>query len=110
MLDALIPRYAAAQQVSPSDPRLETGYVDTVRRKGMAGRAATWRVRPAPRARCRVLVVHENRGLNPHIEDVARRLAVEHSWRLRPMHDPLGYPGDDDKAVPCSGRSITPRR
>ena len=60
--------------------------LNTPRRRAMARCAATWRSRRRRPASCRpILVIHENRGLNPHIEDIARRLATTVSWRLRPM-------------------------
>ena len=83
LLETLSPQYALAQQVAPDDPRIGTAYIDyaspqgygTVR--GLLARPAAGGRRPG------VVVVHENRGLNPYIEDVARRLAVPASWRWR---------------------------
>ena len=100
-LAALSPRFAAAQQVTPDDARLTTrwqsfdspaGY-GTVR--GLLAAPAGARG-PLPT----VLVVHENRGLNPHIEDIARRLALEGFLAFAPdaLHSLGGYPGDEDKA------------
>ena len=101
LLGALSPRFAEAQQVSPTDPRLDAGYVEYDSPKGH-GKARGYLVRPA-KANAPlplVLVVHENRGLNPHIEDVARRVALENFIALAPdALFPLGgYPGDEDQA------------
>jgi carboxymethylenebutenolidase len=101
LLAALSPRFAEAQQVSPQDPRLQTQRVSVPSPLG-SGTVNGYLVQPA-RAAGRlpaVLVVHENRGLNPHIEDIARRLALEGFIALAPdALTPLGgYPGDEDKA------------
>jgi carboxymethylenebutenolidase len=101
LLGALSPRFAEAQQVAPTDKRLEGRYVEYDSPKGY-GKARGYLVRPA-KAKGKlplVLVVHENRGLNPHIEDVARRVALENFVALAPdALFPLGgYPGDEDKA------------
>jgi carboxymethylenebutenolidase len=100
LLDALSPRFAEAQQVAPDDRRLRTQRLDYDsprgygKMRGYLARLAGDRRRPA------ILVVHENRGLNPHIEDVARRLALEGFLAFAPdALTPLGgYPGDEDKA------------
>jgi len=101
LLAALNPRFAEAQQIAPGDPRLEARYVEYHSPQGY-GWARGYLVRPAKAARPLplVLVVHENRGLNPHIEDVARRLALENFMVLAPdALFPLGgYPGDEDQA------------
>jgi len=101
LLGALSPRFAEAQQVAPGDPRLEARYVEYDSPKGH-GRARGYLVRPAKASGSLplVLVVHENRGLNPHIEDVARRVALENFVALAPdALFPLGgYPGDEDQA------------
>jgi len=101
LLGALSPRFAEAQQVSPTDPRLDGRYVEYDSPKGY-GRARGYLVRPAKAdgPLPLVLVVHENRGLNPHIEDVARRIALENFVALAPdALFPLGgYPGDEDRA------------
>lgn len=101
LLDALNPKFAAAQQVDPSDDRLVTERVDIPSPAGY-GTISGYLVRPR-RQLIRlpvVLVVHENRGLNPHIEDIARRVALENFVALAPdALTPLGgYPGDEDKA------------
>ncbi len=101
LLEALSPRFAEAQQVPKADPRLKSEYVEFASPHGY-GKARGYLVRPAADAGPLpvVLVVHENRGLNPHIEDVARRFALENFITFAP--DALftlgGYPGDEDKA------------
>jgi len=101
LLGALSPRFAEAQQIAPTDSRLEARYVEYDSPTGH-GKARGYLVRPAEAKRLLplVLVVHENRGLNPHIEDVARRVALEQFVALAPdALFPLGgYPGDEDKA------------
>jgi carboxymethylenebutenolidase len=103
-LEALSPRFAEAQQVPKTDPRIAAELVEFASPHGY-GKARGYLVRPAghekPGAtRPTILVAHENRGLNPHIEDVARRLAVEGFVAFAPdALFPLGgYPGDEDKA------------
>ena len=101
LLGALSPRFAEAQQVAPDDARLDARYVEYDSPNGY-GRARGYLARPAKAdgALPLVLVVHENRGLNPHIEDVARRVALENFIALAPdALFPLGgYPGDEDQA------------
>ena len=101
LLAALSPRFAEAQQVTPTDTRLDARYVEYDSPRGH-GRARGYLVRPAKASGPLplVLVVHENRGLNPHIEDVARRVALENFVALAPdALFPLGgYPGDEDQA------------
>ena len=101
LLDALSPKFAEAQQVPKDDKRLHTEYVEYSSPQG-SGKVRGYLARPA-QAGGRlppVLVVHENRGLNPHIEDVARRLALDGFLVFAPdALTPLGgYPGDEDKA------------
>lgn len=101
ILGALTPRFAEATQVPPDDERLDARYVEYDSPAGY-GKARGYLVRPR-KAKGRlphVLVVHENRGLNPHIEDVARRVALENHVALAPdALFPLGgYPGDEDRA------------
>ena len=102
LLDALNPRFAQAQQVRPTDSRIQAQMVDYSSPRGNA-KARGYLVRPTAKAPVKhpaVLVIHENRGLNPHIEDIARRLALEGFLAFAP--DALapvgGYPGDEDKA------------
>src|SRR5687767_8734299 len=101
LLDLLNPKFAEAQQVPKDDKRIKTERVEIDSPKGY-GKIKAYLVRPA-NATGRlpgVLVVHENRGLNPHIEDIARRLALDNFMALAPdALTPLGgYPGDEDKA------------
>lgn len=101
LLAMLAPQFAAAQQVKPDDPRIATSPLDFDSPDGN-GKARGYLARPA-RSDGKlpvVLVIHENRGLNPHIEDVARRLAVANFIAFAPdALFPLGgYPGDEDKA------------
>jgi len=101
LLDALNPRFAAAQKIAPTDPRIVTEYVEIDSPQGY-GNARGLLARPA-KANGKlpvILVIHENRGLNPHIEDIARRLAVDDFIAFAPdALFPLGgYPGDEDRA------------
>jgi carboxymethylenebutenolidase len=102
LLDELSPKFAAAQQVAPDDKRLSIQTLDIASPKG-SGTIKGYLARPAnasDRKLPGILVIHENRGLNPHIEDITRRLALEGFMALAP--DALtslgGYPGDEDKA------------
>jgi carboxymethylenebutenolidase len=101
LLDALNPRFVQAQKVPAKDSRIEAEYVEVESPEGY-GKLRGYLVRPAKAAQKlpAVLVVHENRGLNPHIEDVARRVALERFVAFAPdALFPLGgYPGDEDKA------------
>ncbi|MGY3581690.1 carboxymethylenebutenolidase [Bradyrhizobium sp. USDA 4341] len=101
LLDALNPRFAAAQKIAPVDPRIKTDYVEIDSPKGY-GKARGLLARPASATGPLpvVLVIHENRGLNPHIEDIARRLAVDNFVAFAPdALFPLGgYPGDEENA------------
>lgn len=100
LLEALNPKFAAAQQIAPSDKRIKAEYVE-IPAPGY-GKLRGYLVQPT-KAKGKlptVLVVHENRGLNPHIEDIARRIALENFVAFAPdALFPLGgYPGDEDKA------------
>ena len=101
LLAALSPRFAEAQQVAPADPRIKTGSVEFASPQGH-GKARAYVARPAAAGAALpvVLVVHENRGLNPHIEDIARRLALANFIAFAPdaLFPVGGYPGDEDKA------------
>lgn len=101
LLAALAPQFAAAQQVKPDDSRLSAEYLEFASPEGY-GTGRGYLVRPAQVSGPLpvVLVVHENRGLNPHIEDITRRLALEGFIAFAPdALFPLGgYPGDEDKA------------
>jgi len=99
LLDSLSPKYALARQVDESDPRIEGEYIEYQSPAGH-GDIRGYLVRPASGGkRGGVVVIHENRGLNPYIEDVARRLAVAGFIALAPDGlSPLGgYPGTDDE-------------
>lgn len=101
LLASLSPRFAEAQQVKPDDARLDASFVEFPSPEGY-GKVRAYLVRPrqAHGKLPGILVVHENRGLNPHIEDIARRVALEGYVALAPdALSPLGgYPGDEDKA------------
>ena len=107
LLAALSPQFAAAQLVKPDDARLRAEFVDFDARGGY-GRGRGYLARPAGAAGRlpSVLVVHENRGLNPHIEDITRRLALDGFLAFAPdALFPLGgYPGDEDKARSLFGQ------
>ena len=107
LLAALSPQFVAAQQVQPDDARLSAKYVEFDSPKGY-GKARGYLARPAKAkgALPVVLVVHENRGLNPHIEDIARRLALDDFIAFAPdALFPLGgYPGDEDAARELFGK------
>jgi carboxymethylenebutenolidase len=100
LVAALSPQYAFAQQVPKDDPRIAVSYEDYDSPKG-AGKMRGYLARPAKTAGKLpgVLVIHENRGLNPYIEDVTRRLAVAGFVAFAPdALTPLGgYPGNDDE-------------
>jgi carboxymethylenebutenolidase len=96
---ALLPDYARAQQISFTDSRIKASYVAYPSPGGNGATMRGYLVQPSsPGPHPAVLVVHENRGLNPYIEDVARRAAVAGFLALAPDGlAPLGgYPGNDD--------------
>jgi len=101
LLAALSPQFASAQQIAPDDARLQTRHVEFDAPRGN-GRGRGYLARPAGAtgALPLVLVVHENRGLNPHIEDVARRIALEGYIAFAPdaLFPKGGYPGEEDAA------------
>jgi carboxymethylenebutenolidase len=101
LLEALSPRFAEAQQIAPNDPRIKDKYVEYASPQGN-GALGGYRVQPAQFTGKlpTVLVVHENRGLNPHIEDITRRIALDNFIAFAPdALTPLGgYPGDEDRA------------
>ena len=107
VLAALTPNFAAAQQVSPTDARIKTGFIEFPSPAGH-GTVRAYLAQPAQAAGPLpvVLVVHENRGLNPHIEDIARRLAVDNFIALAPdaLFSQGGYPGNEDKARELFGK------
>jgi carboxymethylenebutenolidase len=100
--ESLRPNYAWAQQVPKDDARITADY-ETVQSPAGNGSIKGYLVRPARAAGKlpTVLVIHENRGLNPYIEDVARRLAVLDFVAYAPdgLTSVGGYPGDDEKAA-----------
>lgn len=103
LLAALSPDFAAGQQVPKDDARLKTEFINYPSPSG-TGSVRGYLARPANSGAARlptILVIHENRGLNPHIEDITRRLALDGFMAFAP--DALtalgGYPGDEQKAV-----------
>jgi len=99
MAETLLPRYAEAQTVSFTDKRIKPQYVKYDSPGGTSGKMRGYLVQPAGKGPFpAVLIVHENRGLNPYIEDVARRAAVEGFLALAPdgLFPIGGYPGNDD--------------
>ena len=101
VVDALMPNYAAGQQVQKNDARIKTSY-ETVASPQGNGSIKGYFVRPSNAGTNKlpgILVVHENRGLNPHIEDVARRVALANFMAFAPdaLTSVGGYPGDDAK-------------
>ena len=99
MAQALLPRYAEAQTISFTDSRIKGTYVEYPSPGGTSGTMRGYLVQPAGDGPFPgVLVIHENRGLNPHIEDVARRAAVAGFLALAPdgLSPVGGYPGNDD--------------
>src|SRR6185312_8565548 len=106
LLDALKPNYAWAIQVQPDDKRIKTE-TDTVQSPQGNGSIKGYLARPANNEKLpAVLVVHENRGLNPYIMDVARRLAVANFVAFAPdgLTSLGGYPGDDEKGGEMFGK------
>ncbi|HZV99906.1 MAG TPA: dienelactone hydrolase family protein [Methylophilaceae bacterium] len=101
ILEALSPRFAEAAQVEGNDSRIKASYVEYDSPQGN-GKIRGYLVKPAniKTKLPAVLVVHENRGLNPHIEDISRRVALDNFIAFAPdALTPLGgYPGDEDKA------------
>ena len=104
MAQALMPRYAQAQTISFTDARMKAQYVTYPSPGGNSGMMRGYLAQPAGAGPFpAVLVIHENRGLNPYIEDVARRAAVDGFLALAPdgLYPAGGYPGNDD-----DGRSL----
>ena len=106
IIDALMPDYALGQQISKTDERIKASY-ETVPSPNGNGYIRGYFVRPfsadtrdaTPAKLPGVIVVHENRGLNPHTEDVARRFALDNFMAFAPdaLSSVGGYPGDDYK-------------
>lgn len=104
LMEALMPNYAAGQQVAPTDNRIKASY-ETIPSPNGNGYIRGYLVRPMsadtrsamPTKLPGVIVVHENRGLNPHIEDVARRFAMANFMAFAPdgLTSVGGFPGDD---------------
>ena len=113
MLEALRPNYAFAQQVPKDDGRIKTEYINYPSPQG-SGTMRGYFAKPANAAGKLpgVVVIHENRGLNPYIEDVARRLAVANFLAFAPdALTPLGgYPGDEEKAAQLFGQLDAAKR
>jgi carboxymethylenebutenolidase len=106
IFEMLKPNYAWAQQVPKDDKRIKTEYATVPSPKGN-GSIKGYLARPAAGGKVpAILVIHENRGLNPYIEDVARRLATANFMAFAP--DSLtslgGYPGDDEKGGAMFGK------
>jgi carboxymethylenebutenolidase len=106
LLAALSPSFAATQ-VAATDPRIKISSVEYASPNGY-GKMRGYMVQPA-NAKGKlptILVVHENRGLNPHIEDIARRLALDGFIAFAPdaLYPLGGYPGDEDKARALFGQ------
>jgi carboxymethylenebutenolidase len=113
MLESLRPNYAFAQQVAKDDARIKTEYLTYPSPQG-SGNMRGYLARPANASGklSGVVVIHENRGLNPYIEDVARRVALENYVAFAPdALTPLGgYPGDEEKAVQLFGQLDAAKR
>jgi len=106
LFEALKPNYAWAQQVAKDDARIRTEYA-TVQSPQGNGSIKGYLARPAAAGKYpAVLVVHENRGLNPYVEDVARRLATANFIAFAPdgLTSVGGYPGDDERGGQLFGK------
>src|SRR6266702_6877010 len=101
LLAALSPKFAENRRVRPDDPRISAEFVTLPSPRGH-GWVRGYQVRPASTQGKLpgILVAHENRGLNPHIEDIARRLALDGFLAFAPdaLSTVGGYPGDEDQA------------
>jgi carboxymethylenebutenolidase len=100
LLEQLSPKFLEAQTIARDDARIEQQYVEYPSPQGY-GTMRGYLAKPAGGKKAPgILVIHENRGLNPHIEDIARRLATDGFLAFAPdALFPLGgYPGDEDKA------------
>jgi carboxymethylenebutenolidase len=106
LFQMLKPNYAWAMQVRPDDKRIRAEY-DSVPSPQGNGSIKGYLVRPANAIKLpSIIVIHENRGLNPYIEDVARRLAIADFVAFAPdgLTSKGGYPGDDEKAAALFGQ------
>jgi carboxymethylenebutenolidase len=104
--ESLRPNYAWAEQIKKDDPRIKTEYATVPSPEGN-GNIRGYLARPASGGKQPgILVVHENRGLNPYIEDVARRLGTENYVAFAPdgLTSVGGYPGDDEKGGQLFGK------
>jgi len=112
IFEMLRPNYAWAQQVPKDDKRIRTEYATVPSPQGN-GSIKGYLVRPANATGTfpAILVVHENRGLNPYIEDVARRLGAAHFMAFAPdgLTSVGGYPGDDEKGGQLFGQVDRPK-
>ncbi len=110
--ESLRPNYAFAEQIAKDDPRLKTEYTTVASPQGN-GTVNGYYVRPAKATGKLpgVLVIHENRGLNPNIEDMARRLGVANFLAFAPdgLTSVGGYPGDEEKAANIF-RTVDPKK
>ena len=120
IVDALMPNYLLAQQVSKTDERIKASYVTVPSPQGN-GSIKGYLVRPfsadtrdaTPAKLPGIIVVHENRGLNPHVEDITRRLALANFMAFAPdgLTSVGGYPGDDNQGgqlfMKVDGRKMT---
>lgn len=100
MATSMLPQYAKAQTISFTDERIKARYVDYESSGGTSGKMRGYLVQPRGDGPFpAVIVIHENRGLNPYIEDVARRVAVAGFLALAPdgLSPVGGYPGNDDE-------------
>ena len=101
IFESLTPNYAWAQQVKPDDKRIKVGY-EVVASPAGNGSIKGYLARPAKSKKLPVvIVIHENRGLNPYIEDLARRLALAKFIAFAPdgLTSVGGYPGNDEKGA-----------
>src|SRR4029079_18328847 len=101
IFEALKPNYAFAQQIAKDDKRIKTEYVTVPSPQGN-GSIKGYLVRPAAAGETKlpaILVIHENRGRIPHIEDIARRFGLANFMAFAPdgLTSVGGYPGDDEK-------------
>ena len=113
LADALMPNYALGQVVSKTDARLKTEYATVPSPQGN-GSIKGYLARPANAGTNKlpaILVIHENRGLNPHIEDIARRFAVANFMAFAPdgLTSLGGYPGDDEAGGALFGKVDRPK-
>ena len=112
MATALLPDYTEAAVISFTDERIKPRYIEYESPNGSSGKMGGYLVTPVGEGPFpSVLVIHENRGLNPYIEDVARRLAVEGFLALAPdgLFPVGGYPGNDDDGKVLQ-KSLDPER